>query len=270
MTIRTILPLMAAGISMLALAACSDEQNAQRSEAPPPAVESPQSPPAATDAPPAAPSETGRNDALDRIGEGAGLILDGAGELARDARSRTEALLEDAGPALERARAYARELGVVVNELTERAMREFAAGVEELERRIDEADRPGTAPTGDAAAVLAPSSQLRADTRAAARAAPAGVGPAYVGVWAGDAASCARIDVEPVEMMAVITPTTLRRFEAVCNFAETPLAGDTATLAASCIAEGDMEERSISLAMAGPDTLSIDGSPPLVRCHLPE
>lgn len=258
---------MAAGISMLALAACSDEQNVQRGEDAPAVVETPQSPPAVAETPQ---PERNRDDALNRIGEGAGLILDGAGELARDARSRTEELLEDAGPAIERARDYARELGVALNELTERAMREFAAGVDALERRIDEADGPDEPATGDAAAVLSQPSQLRADTRAAARAGPAGVGPDYVGVWAADAASCARIDVDPVEMMAVITPTTIRRAEAVCNFAETPLTGGSATLAASCIAEGDMEERSIALTMPQPDLLSIDDAAALVRCHLPD
>jgi hypothetical protein len=260
MTIWTRVPLMAAGISMLALAACSDEQNVQRGEDAPAVTEAPQAPPA----------EGTSDDALNRIGEGAGLILDGAGELARDARNRTEELLEDAGPALERARGYARELGVALNELTERAVREFAAGVEALERRIDEADGPDEPVTGDSAALLSAPAQLRADTRAAARAGPAGVGPDYVGVWAADAASCARIDVEPVEQMAVITPTTLRRSEAVCNFAETPLTGGTATLAASCIAEGDMEERSITLEMPQDDALTIDGSASLVRCHLPD
>lgn len=260
MTIWSRLPLIAAGISLLALAACKDEQNVQQGEGSPPAVEAPQTPPA----------EDRSDAALDRIGQGAGLILDGAGELARDARARTERMLDDAGPALERARGYARELGVVVNEFTERAMREFATGVESLERRIEDADRAREAAAGDPAAVLSSPENLRADTRAAARAAPAGVGPAYVGVWAGDAASCARIDVDPVEMMAVITPTTIRRYEAVCNFAETPLTNGSATLAAACIAEGEMEERRITLAMAQADVLTIDDAAPLVRCHLPD
>lgn len=256
---RSRFSLLVAGLSLLALSACGDEQEARKAEEPP-VAEAPQGPP----------PETERNDAIDRIGEGAGLILEGAGELARDARNRTEELLEDAGPALQRARDYARELGVVLNELTERAMREFAAGVESLEQRIEEADGPDEPASGDATAVLSPPERLRADTRAAARAGPAGVGPNYVGVWAGDAASCARIDVEPVEMMAVITPTTLRRYEAVCNFAETPLSNGSVTLAASCIAEGDMEDRSIVLEMPRPDTLTIDGAATLVRCHLPD
>ncbi|RST83928.1 hypothetical protein EJC49_21615 [Aquibium carbonis] len=259
MSIWSRLPLMAVGVSLLALAACSDEQNA---------AQAPQQPPVAQ-APEPAPAPNRNDDALNRIGEGAGMILDGAGDLARDARQRTERLLEDAGPTLERARGYARELGVVINELTERAMREFAAGVETVERRIEESERTRQPASGDAAAVLSPSAQLRADTRAAARAGPAGVGPAYVGVWAGDAASCARIDVDPVEMMAVITPTTIRRYEAVCNFTETPLVDGSANLVAACIAEGEMEDRSISLAMPQTDRLTLDGAE-LVRCHLPE
>ncbi|MEO3387500.1 hypothetical protein [Mesorhizobium sp. CAU 1741] len=252
---------MAAGISLLALAACNDDDTVVQAQEPPAAVEEPQTPPAEDDS---------TDDAIDRIEEGAGSILEGAGELARDARERTEELLEDAGPALERARDYARELGVVINEITERAMQDFAAGVDALEDRIDEADRPVEPVTGDADAVLAPSAELRADTRAAAQAGPAGVGPDYVGVWAGDAASCARIDVEPVELMAVITPTTIRRYEAVCNFAETPMTDGSATVAASCIAEGDMEERAITLEMPQADMLTIDDAATLVRCHLPE
>jgi hypothetical protein len=269
MSIWSRLPLIAAGVSLLALAACSDEQTVQQGEGSPPVVESPQAP-SASGAPETVPNQDRSDDALNRIGEGAGLILDGAGELARDARQRTERLLDDAGPAIERARDYARELGVIINELTERAMREFATGVETLERRIEESDQADQPVTGDAAAVLSSPTRLRADTRAAARAGPAGVGPAYVGVWAGDAASCARIDFDPVEMMAVVTPTTIRRFETVCNFSETPLTDGSATLAASCIAEGEMEDRQISLAMPQSDVLLIDGTARLVRCHLPE
>lgn len=259
MTIRTGSFLIAAGISLLALAACSEEQNVVQAQEPPAAV---------GEQAPGGDSRT--DDALKRIEEGASSILDGASELARDARQRTEQLIEDAGPALERARGYARELGVVINEITERAMQDFAAGVEALEKRIDEAGRPKEPVGGDTTAVLLPPERLRADTRAAAQAGPAGVEPAYVGVWAGDAASCARIDAEPVELMAVVTPTTIRRYEAVCNFAETPMSDGATTLAASCVAEGDMEERQITLEMPDADMLTIDGAATLVRCHLPD
>ncbi|MEX4008137.1 hypothetical protein [Neoaquamicrobium sediminum] len=259
--------LLLAGISLLALAACSDEQET---------VVQTEEPPATVEAPEAAPSEEERTDrAMRQIGEGADAILQGAGELARDARERTERLLEDAGPALDRAGEVARDIGASLDEIGKQALRDFESGVEMLQRRIEESDSAIETSPGDPAAVLAPPDQLRADTRAAARAGPAGVGPAYVGVWAGDAASCGAIDVEPVEMMAVITPTTIRRYESVCNFEEAAMSGGSTTLAASCIAEGDTEERQIMLTMPDDDTLEI-GQPGsgtaarLVRCHLPE
>ena len=73
--------LLLAGISLLALAACSDEQET---------VVQTEEPPATVEAPEAAPSEEKRTDrAMRQIGEGADAILQGAGELARDARERT-------------------------------------------------------------------------------------------------------------------------------------------------------------------------------------
>src|SRR5690606_37937583 len=105
------------------------------------------------------------------------------------------------------------------------------------------------------AAKLSPPDQLRADTRAAARAHPAGIGPAYVGVWALNAEECGRIDREAVENFAVITPTTIRRSEAVCNFAATNMTDGKATVTASCIAEGEAEERQITFSMPSEDSL---------------
>ena len=80
--------LLLAGISLLALAACSDEQET---------VIQTEEPPAAVEAPETTPGEDESADrAMRQIGEGADAILQGAGELARDARERTERLLEDA------------------------------------------------------------------------------------------------------------------------------------------------------------------------------
>lgn len=258
--------LLLAGISLLALAGCGEEQDTAAQTVEPPAAVEPE----------AAPTEDGRTDrALRQIGEGADTILQGAGELARDARERTERLLEDAGPALDRAGEVAREIGSSLDEIGKQALRDFESGVEKLQRRIEESGTERETTPGDPQAALAPADQLRTDTRAAALAGPAGVGPAYVGVWAGEAPSCGAIDVEPVEMMAVITPTTIRRYESVCNFAETEMSGGSATLAASCIAEGDTEDRQIALSMPDGNTLEIGqpggGAPArLVRCHLPE
>ncbi len=254
--------LLLAGLaSVLSLAACGEEQNN--------AVQAPE-PPAAVETPSTAPGENdGTDDAMRRITEGADAIIDGATQLGRDARQRTEQLLEDAGPTLERLGAVARELGVAVNQITERAVRDFQTGLTVLQQRIDES-RVEEAQTGDPAAILPPADQLRGDTRLAAQAAPAGVGPDYVGVWASDAASCGRIDVEPLTAMAVITPTTMRLPDSVCNFAETPLTDNAATLRASCIADDAMEDIEILLQMPTDNALTVDREMSLIRCRLPE
>ncbi|TYR31055.1 hypothetical protein FY036_16640 [Mesorhizobium microcysteis] len=258
--------LLLAGISLLTLAACGEEQET---------VVQSQEPPAAVEAPNAVPGEDDRSeDAMRRIGQGADAILQGAEELTRDARERAERLLEDSGPALERAGELAREIGASLDQITRQALRDFETGVALLQQRIDESTADIEPETGDPQAELPPLDRLRADTRAAAQAGPAGVGPDYVGVWAGDTSSCGRIDVEAVEMMAVITPTTMRRHENVCNFAEASMTDRTATLAASCIAEGEMEDRQIILDMPDENTIEIgqagmDGTARLVRCHLP-
>lgn len=253
--------LLLAGISMLALAGCGEEETVSQAE--PPAVEENDT---TNETPPADGETTG--DAVDRLREGAGDILEGTRQLSEQA-------LEDAGPALERAGEIARKIGASVDEIAQQAMRDFESGVELLEQRIAETTGEPEAETGDPNAVLAPLDQLRADTRAAARAGPAGVGPDYVGVWAADAASCASIDQEPVEIFAVITTTTIRRYEAQCNFEPVEMSEGTATLNAECIAEGDVEDREISVEMPTPDTLRL-GRPDsniatdLVRCHLAE
>ena len=250
---------------MLTLAACSDEETTV-SQAEPPAAEENAQPPA---------DEGASGDAVDRLRDGAGDILEGTRQLSEQARERAEQALEDAGPALERAGEIARDIGTSLDEIARQAMRDFETGVDLLEQRIDEATGEAEPVTGDPNAVLPPLDELRADTRAAARAGPAGVGPDYVGVWATDPAACGQIDLEPVEIFAVITTTTIRRYESQCNFEPTDMSKGTATLGASCIAEGDVEDREIVLEMPTQDTLRI-GRPgsnvaaDLVRCHLPE
>lgn len=264
MTLRGATVLLA-GISMLALAGCGEEEDTV-SQAELPAIEE-------NEAPPAEEETTG--DAVDQLREGAGDILEGTRQLSEQARERAEQALEDAGPMLDRAGEIAQEIGASLDEIVQQAMRDFETGVDLLEQRIDEATGEREPVTGDPDAVLAPLDQLRADTRAAARAGPAGVGPDYVGVWAADPASCAQIDQEAVEIFAVITTTTIRRYEAQCNFEPTEMSEGTATLNAECIAEGNVEDREISVEMPTPDTLRL-GRPgsniatDLVRCHLPE
>lgn len=250
--------LLLAGASLVALAGCNKEDSeASRAPEPPAAVE------------PQTPGNDRTDDAMRRITEGADAIMDGATQLGRDARQRTEQLIEDAGPTLDRLRDMARELGVAVNQITERAVQDFQTGLTLLQQRIDES-RTSEAQTGDPAATLPPVDQLRGDTRLAAQARTAGVGPDYVGVWASDAIACGKVDFEPLTAMAVITPTTIRLPDSVCNFAETPLTDGAATLAASCIADDEMEDIDILLEMPNDNALTVDGDTSLIRCRLPE
>lgn len=259
---RLFLP--AALASALLLMGCGEEQTADTAS---PAEEG------APAQPEPAPDKT--DDAVRELREAGEALKEAAREGAQDLAEQGREALEDAGPALERAGEIAKDIGRSVDDLIRQAQEDFDSAVTELEKRIDEATGMPAAPTGDPGAVLAPPDQLNADTRAAARARPSGIGPDYVGVWAADAASCARIDVEPVEVFAVITPTTIRRYESVCNFDAAGLADGEATVTASCIAEGNTEERQIRFAMADENTLSIstpgaEGAANLVRCHLPQ
>lgn len=251
-----------AGASMLALAACGDDDTAQ----------APVTPPRTDGQQNRDRAERATEDAARNLGEAAEAVKNEALRLGEEARKAAEKALEDAGPLIDRAGEAAVAIGRSMSEILDRAASDLNKAVDALENGgTNSAARPET---GDPAADLAPPDRLKADTRAAARAYPAGVGPAYVGVWAGDAASCARIDQEAVEIFAVITPTTIRRYESVCNFAAAPMEGDSVTVTATCIAEGEEEERPITLAMSEPGRLSIgmDGAAgaDLVRCHLPD
>lgn len=256
------LTLSAVLASGLLLAACGEEEAAK---APSPSEEG--------GTQQTAPGKT--EDAARELREAGKALTEAAREGAQNLAEQGREALKDAGPALDRAGEVAKQIGQSVEEIVQQAVKDFDSAIAELQKRIDETAGTPADPTGDANAVLAPPDQLNADTRAAARARPAGIGPDYVGVWAADAASCARIDVEAVELFAVITPTTIRRYESVCNFDASDLEGGEATVTASCIAEGDTEERQIKLAMADEDALNIstpggEGAANLVRCHLPQ
>lgn len=253
--------LFVTGASLLVLAGCNDDSST---------ASQPPEPPAKVESQPSAPPpKDSTDDALRRITEGADSIRQGAEQLARDARQHTDKLIEDAGPALERLRDMAREFGIAANQVTERALRDFQTGITVLQQRVDESRT--TAPqTGDPAALLPPSDQLRADTRIAAKARSAGVGPDYVGVWAVDAAACAQVDLDPQTPIAVVTPTTIRRADSVCNFAETPLTDREAILKATCIADDEMEDIDIQLQMPEDNALELDGAAALIRCRLPD
>ena len=264
-------PLLTASVAILAfsLAACDDSTKQAENQPPPPStpVEPAPQPPPSTQ---------------DRVDDAARQLRDAARQASEAAQEGADALLqqgrealEDAGPTLDRAGEIAGQIGQSMQELAQRAMRDFDTAVSELEKRLDETGVRPSKDVGDPAARLSPPDQLRADSRAAARAHAAGMGPAYVGVWALNAAECGRIDREAVENFAVITPTTIRRSEAVCNFSATDMTDGKATVNASCIAEGEAEEREITFSMPEEDSLSISTAPGMsiavqfVRCSLP-
>lgn len=261
-------PFLTASVAVLvlALAACSDDKSAENQ---PSAEQAPAEP---------APQQPSPQDRVDEAGR---QLRDAARQAGEAAREGTDALIQqgrdamkDAGPMLDRAGEIAGQIGQSMQEIAERARRDFDTAVADLERRLNEAGVETRSETGDPAALLSPPDQLRADTRAAARAHPAGIGPDYVGVWALNPEECGRIDREAVSNFAVITPTTIRRSEAVCNFAAADMTDGKATVTASCIAEGEAEDREITFSMPSQDSLSINTAPvsiavQFVRCHLP-
>ncbi|MGY6709184.1 MAG: hypothetical protein ACXIVF_12740 [Rhizobiaceae bacterium] len=248
-----------AGSALLLLAACGEDQ--------PALVDSnPQTPESSE------PANDGEPDVMDRVREGAGTLATEAERFAGEARERAERALEDAGPFLEQAGEVADRIGQSVDAIVRQAAEDLQYGVELLEERIAEMSGERVI-VEDTEAALPPEEALRADTSAAARAVQAGVGPDYVGVWTDAPATCARIDQQPVENFAVITPTTIRRYESVCNFQAGEIPDGTAEIAAECMGEGEIENRSITLAMPDFDTLRIsydghEGSAELIRCHL--
>lgn len=211
--------------------------------------------------------------AQDRVSEGLQDLREGAESLLEGGRKLTEEAVDRAGPALRRAGEVAEDIGETALQWGREARENFEEAIADLEERIDESDADEEVES-QPDAVLSSADDLNADTRAAARAVPAGVGPRYVGVWAADASACKLIDQEPVENFAVVTPTTIRRHENVCNFETVAMENDTATIAASCIAEGDEEVRDITFTMPSDGVLHI-GTPDdpdmteLVRCRLP-
>lgn len=236
------------------LAACEDEKVAQAPASPPPAAE------------PEKPAIETAKEGLDKLRDAANQALKEAQPTIDKAREAAEQAVKDAQPTIDR-------LGQSVGEIIQKAQDDFKRTTEELEKRLNELQGKPTAPTGDPAATLSAADKLRTDTRAAAKAAAAGVGPAYVGVWVGQVSDCAKVDQQPLEMIAVITPTTLRRYESVCNMAETPLTDGKASVEAQCVVEGEVETQSLTFALPAPDKLTLSGAAgpgvDLVRCHLP-
>ncbi len=252
-------PLLAGLASLALLAGCSEEP---RQTGAPQAEE-----PAAT-----APADQ-EPDGMQRLRDGLDTLQQEAERLGGDIRQQAQEIIDNPDPYLEQAREIGGRIGQSVDEIIRQAAEDLQRGVAALEERIAAATgEPRPAAEGDAR--LAPIEELDPDTSAAARAHQAGVGPDYVGVWAGSAEDCGLIDREPVEMFAVITPTTIRRYESLCNFVEQPVEGGRVTLSAECTAEGEMEERAITLTLPSSEELRMsydgaEGGAELLRCHLP-
>lgn len=271
MTIRKTALACSILLSLAALAACEDQKSAQ---SPPPA-------PAPQAEAPKPEQPSGDKTATDTALEGLNKLREAAEQAVKDAqptidraKEATEKALKDAQPHIDKATEAMKQIGQSVQDIVTKAQDDLKKATEELERRLNEAQGQPPAPVGDPAATLAAADKLRADTRAAARAGGASVVPAYVGVWAAKAEDCAKVDQEPLEMFAVITPTSMRRYESVCNIPETTMSNGAATLTAECIAEGDVETRQLTFKMNAPDRLSISvpegAGPEMVRCHLPK
>lgn len=252
-------------LSVLALSACEDEKAVQAPAEPVPTQPAP--------APPEKPAAETAKEGLDNLRDAANQALKDVQPAIDDARKAAEQALKDAQPAIDEAWDAAGKLGASISEIVTKAQDDLKRATEALEQRIKEAQGQQQASTGDPAAVLSPADKLRADTRAAARAGSAGVGPAYVGVWVGKADDCAKVDQQPLEIFAVITPTTIRRYESVCNMPETQLSDGAATADAQCVVEGDVEARQVKLSLSSPDKLTLGGvdgaGVDLLRCHLP-
>jgi gas vesicle protein len=261
-------------LAMFALAACDDPQKA---------AQAPQQPPAQAE--PAPPADSGKS-ATETAKEGLGKLREAAEKAVNDlqptidkAKDATQQALKDAQPTIDKAKEAAKQLGLSIDEIVKKGQEDLNNAAQALEKRLREAGQLPPAQNANPDTALSSPDKLRADTRAAARASQAGIGPAYVGVWVAQASDCAKVDQQAIELMAVITPTTVRRYESVCNIPETELTDGKATVEAQCIGEGDAETRQITFTMPSPDKLSIATSLPgetpagaaeLLRCNLPQ
>jgi hypothetical protein len=225
---------------------------------------------------PAQPEEpSALGQAWDRLKEATDLAGDAAREEAIKLRRQAQNALDNSGPLVEQGRRFANRLRDNLSESTEQAVRDLSAAAQDLDERIRAATGTPVETPSVADAMLPAPDELNVDTRAAAQPRPEGTVPDYVGVWAQTAAACARIDQDDAEHFAVITPTTIRRDNSVCNMASPQLVNGTATAQASCYADGNEEPKDIVLSMSSPDALRIGRSntaqtEALVRCHLPK
>lgn len=253
------------------LAACEDQKAVQAPPAPTPQAEAPKPPEPVGDGKSATDTAL---EGLNKLREAAEKAVEDAQPTIDRAKQATEQALKDAQPHIDKATEAMKQIGQSVQDIVNKAQEDLKTATEELEKRLNDAQGSPPAPVGNPAATLAASDKLLADTRAAARAGGTSVVPAYVGVWVAKADECAKVDQQPLEMFAVITPTSIRRYESVCNMPETPMSNGAAMVAAECVAEGEMEKRDLVFKMPSPDRLTIlfaqGPGVDLVRCFLPK
>ncbi|HEV7416956.1 MAG TPA: hypothetical protein VGN98_12415, partial [Tianweitania sediminis] len=226
---------------------------------------------------PAEPAEPSRlQRAWDSLKDATDLAGDAAREEAIRLRQRAQEAIDNSGPLVDRAGQLAAQLRDRLADTAEQAARDLSAAADDLEQRIRDARGTPVAPPSNPEATLPPVDRLNTDTRAAASPRPAGTVPDYVGAWAQTPAACAQIDQNGAADFAVITPTTIRQADSVCNMASPTLTSGTATAQASCYADGNEGPREIILNLTSPDSLrissgaSVGRGQELVRCHLPD
>ncbi|MGB6117520.1 MAG: hypothetical protein WBF87_04800 [Mesorhizobium sp.] len=190
------------------------------------------------------------------------------------ARQQADQLLKDAQPQIDQAKEAARQLGQSIDALIQRGQSDLNNAAQKLEQRMRDAGNVAPTPPGDLDASLPAAEKLRADTRAAARAGGTTIAPAYVGVWAASASDCTLVDQSPLDTFAIVTPTSVRQADVVCNMAEPSMTRGVANVSAQCITETDSETRDLTFRMSAPNRLSISTpdavGAELVRCRLPQ
>ena len=106
-----------------------------------------------------------------------------------------------------------------------------------------------------------PASGLGVDTKQAALGSET---VSYVGVWAKDAAGCAKIDQPGAADFLVITASTLRVSSGTCYGNFPPATDGKASFTAGCPSAGGNAD--FTHRPAAPDAMQINGGAMLVRC----
>ena len=101
-----------------------------------------------------------------------------------------------------------------------------------------------------------PATGLKPDTRLASTAKTDTV--AYLGVWAPDAAACGTVDQAGATGYVVISALSVRQGTEIALVSPTALVDGKASLGTA--------EAPLEIAMPTPETITVNGGAPLVRC----